>query len=83
MNKKELTKIQATVDMCEELSSAGRQELIMQLLRQQKRLSNYENKDLENCTLIDLRKGIIVGSSICPTCMGWRGRDLDYLEDVN
>jgi hypothetical protein len=80
MKQNELANTDAIADMCEGLSSKGRQELILKLLRQQGRLSDYSNKELENCTLVDLRKGIIVGSSVCPTCHGWLGRDVDYLE---
>ncbi len=76
----ELPKITATVDMCEELTPKARQDLILKLLRQQKRLAENEPIDRDNCTLIDLQRGVIVGSGICPECRGWIGRAPDYLD---
>jgi hypothetical protein len=80
MNKRELAKIDAIADMCEELKPEGRQNLLLKLLRQQKRLAVSEPIDKDNCSLIDLRRGAIVGSGICPECRGWIGRAPDYLD---
>lgn len=76
MQDKEITKV--TLDMTEEMSSEGRQDLLLKLLRQQNRLSQEEPAHTDNCSLIDLRTGKIVGSGICPKCRGWVGRAEQY-----
>jgi hypothetical protein len=78
MTKKEKAKIQATLDMWEDGTLSGRRELILGLMRQQKRLSNYQIINKDNCTLIDLEKGLIVGSGICPICTSFMGRADGY-----
>jgi hypothetical protein len=50
--------------------------LIQKNLMQQRRKYKGKRKDYDRdmCSLIDLQKGLIVGSGICPACRGWLGR---------
>jgi hypothetical protein len=78
LKSKSKAKVDAITDSCEELKDSERAWLIFNLLRQQKRLSTYKPCTKENCTLIDIRKGLIVGSNICPKCFGYIGRADGY-----
>ena len=78
LNNKERIQVTSILDMCEELSPQGRQNLILNLLRQQKRLS-FMQPDMKNLTMIDLRNGIIAGSNICPNCSGHMARGEEYI----
>jgi len=77
MKNKDTIKVSEFVGMAEELTPEHRTELIRELLRQQRRLSD-EKPDKENATLIDIRRGLIAGSSVCPVCEGYLGRAPDY-----
>ena len=77
MKNKDTIKVSEFVAMAEELTVDDRTELIRELLRQQRRLSD-ENPDRENATLIDIRLGLIAGSSRCPVCEGFLGRAPEY-----
>lgn len=57
-----------------DLTPKQRKHLIVELLIQQRTLSDHTPIDRDDCTLIDLKNGLIVGSGICPQCRGWIGR---------
>ena len=80
LKNKSRAKVDAFVDSCEEFTDLQRAWAIFGLLHQQKKLSKYEPCEKDNCTLIDIRKGLIVGSGICVHCHGWVGRADGYAE---
>ena len=81
LKNKSRAKVDAFVDSCEEFTDLQRAWIIFGLLHQQKRLSKYEPCAKENCTLIDLRKGLIVGSGICVKCGYFMGRADNYIDE--
>jgi hypothetical protein len=83
MNKKQKAQNNAIIDMSEELTCEQRQDVILNLLRQQKRYGENEPADVDNCTLIDLKKGVIAGSGICPVCNYWVARGDDYVDNFH
>lgn len=59
----------------------GASELVILLTKQRKKYKGKrKNYDRNSCSLIDLKKGLIVGSGICGHCHGWVGR-ADIYED--
>jgi hypothetical protein len=81
LKNKQKAIVDAITDSCEELTELQRAWLVFNLMRQQRRLSTYKTCEKDNCTLIDLRKGLIVGSSVCPKCFGHLGRADGYREE--
>lgn len=54
-----------------------RLDMMSQRKKYRGKIKNYER---EQCSLIDVKRGLIVGSGICPHCNGWMGR-AEYHED--
>jgi hypothetical protein len=53
----------------------GASEIISLLTSQRKKYKGKrKDYDRDMCSLIDIKKGLIVGSGICPSCSGWVGR---------
>jgi len=76
MNNKQIIDITKDKDLYE------RKELILLLMRQQKRMFDGMDipytVDIEKCSLYDLQTCTIVGSGVCSRCNGLIGRAPDY-----
>lgn len=73
------TKTKEFIAMATELTVEERTRVIIELLREQRRISDSEPSK-KNLTLIDLKRGVIAGSERCPICEGFLGRSPEYLD---
>jgi hypothetical protein len=78
LKRKSQIKVSALIEQSVSFTDLERAWLILNLHIQQKQLSKYQPCEIENCTLMDIRKGLIVGSGKCPHCHGFIGRADKY-----